>query len=297
MHTTTESRRHRSPADRVGWTVRLAAGLLLAGLLTACGGDSDDGEGATSSPSTSPTSSTSSAEVAAADLDAAALDATSYASTSVEGHDLVPGSSVEVTFDGDTMSAYAGCNTLFGPFEVDGSMLAWSGPPAATMMMCEPELMDQDQWLSDLLTTGVTATQADGALTWEADGVVIELASAPSEDLDSLLGATWTVLGTVSDGAVSRLPVDTRRPRLDVAADGLSRVFTGCRSGRTTVRVDGASLAFANTSVQQGRCTGAAGKTEREVLALLDGTADNVELHDSLLVVTKGGRGLFFQVR
>ena len=101
----------------------------------------------------------------------------------------------------------------------------------------------------------------------------------------------------MSDGAVSRLPVDTRRPRLDVGADGLARLFTGCRSGRTTVRVDGASLSFANTTVQRGRCTGPAGKTERQVLALLDGTADNVELHDSLLVVTRGGRGLFFQVR
>ena len=29
----------------------------------------------------------------------------------------------------------------------------------------------------------------------------------------------------------------------------LTRLFTGCRSGRTTVRVDGPTLVFANTTV------------------------------------------------
>jgi heat shock protein HslJ len=296
MHPFTHSRLGSSLAGvRVTWAPRLAAGLLLAGLLAGCGGDSDGESGSTPSPSSSTTAS--SPDAAAVDLDPASLDATSYVSTSVEGHDLVAGSTVEMTFDGETMSAWAGCNNLFGSFEVGASTLRWSDQPAATMMMCEPELMDQDQWLTDLLTEGVTATLDADALTLEADGVRIELSSAPSQGLDGLLGATWTVVGTVADGAVSRLPVDTRRPRLDVAADGLARLFTGCRSGRTSVRVDGDTLAFANTSVQRGRCTGPAAKTERAVLALLDGPSDNVELHDSLLVVTRGGRGLFFQVR
>lgn len=295
MHTFTLSRLGSSMTGvRVTWAPRLATGLLLAALLAGCGGDSDGDTGSTPSPSSSSAASPDAAVVA---LDPAALDASSYVSTSVEGHDLVAGSTVEMTFDGGTMSAWAGCNNLFGPFEVDGSMLTWSDQPAATMMMCEPELMDQDQWLTDLLTAGVTATQDADTLTLESDGVRIELASAPSEDLDGLLGATWTVVGTVADGSVSRLPVDTRRPRLDVGADGLARVFTGCRSGRTRILVDGATLAFSNTTVQRGACTGPAAKTERAVLALLDGPSDNVELHDSLLVVTRGGRGLFFQVR
>ena len=101
----------------------------------------------------------------------------------------------------------------------------------------------------------------------------------------------------MSDGAVSRLPVDTRRPRLDVGADGLSRLFTGCRSGRVTVQVEGTALVFSNVTLQRGRCTGPARQTERAVLALLDGASDSAELHDHLLVVTQGGEGLFFEVR
>lgn len=282
------------------WTVsRIGAALLLAAALAGCGGDSGGEEDADAGSSASPStgSATTSPEVTGASLDQAMLDGTSYASTSVEGRELVPGSTIDMSFDGDSMSVWAGCNNLFGAFEVDDTTLAWSTEPAATMMACEPALADQDQWLTDLLTSGVTATGGGDTLTLEGDGVTIELASAPAEDLDGLLGRTWTVFGTVSDGAVSRLPVDTRRPRLDVAGDGLARVFTGCRSGRTTVSVDGTTVAFANTTVQRGQCTGPAGQTEREVLALLDGPSDNAELHDSFLVVTRGGRGLFFQVR
>ena len=268
---------------------RLGVVLLLAGALGGCGDESDGG--AAPSPSTSP-------EPAGATLDPAALDGTSYTSTSVEGRELVSGSAIELTFEDDTMSAWAGCNNMFGSFEVTGTDLAWSTEPAATMMMCDPELAEQDQWLASLLTAGVTATTDGATLTLEGDGVTIELASASTAgELDGLLGATWTVIGTVSDGTVSRLPVDTRRPRLDVGGDGLARLFTGCRSGRTTVRVDGTTLIFANTKVQRGRCTGPTGKTERAVLDLLDGPSDNAELHDHLLVVTRDGRGLFFEIR
>ena len=45
---------------------------------------------------------------------AADLDGTTYESTSVEGHDLVPGEPVRLVFEDDTMSVSAGCNTLFG---------------------------------------------------------------------------------------------------------------------------------------------------------------------------------------
>lgn len=274
---------------------RLGAALCLTALLAACGGDSGQDPDTGASPSSG--STTTSAEATAPVLDRAALDGTSYASTSVEGRELVPGSTIEMRFDDDSMSVWAGCNNLFGAYEVDDTTLAWSGEPASTMMGCEAALADQDQWLAGLLTSGVTAAADGDTLTLEGDGVTIELATAPADDLDGLLGRTWTVFGTVSDGAVSRLPVDTRRPRLDVAADGLARVFTGCRSGRTTVRVDGTTVEFANTTIQRGQCTGPARQTERDVLALLDGPSDNAERHDSFLVLTRGGRGLFFQVR
>jgi heat shock protein HslJ len=272
---------------------RIGAALLVVALVGACGDDEPE------SDSTPDATSESSPDATPATLDAAALAGTSYTSTSVEGHELVAGSAVEVTFTVDTMSVWAGCNTLFGPFALDDdSVLSWTAEPAATMMACEPELQEQDQWLAELLTSGVTASSEDGSLTLEGEGVTIVLEAAPTDDLTILLGHTWTAIGTVADGAVSRLPVNTRRPRLDVGADGLSRVFTGCRSGRVRVQVEETTLVFSNLTLQRGRCSsGAARKTDRAVVALLDGPSDNAELHEHLLVVTRGGEGLFFEIR
>lgn len=275
-----------------GSFVRGSTALLLLGALAACTGD--DG-GSADTPSAGSSSSSLAADPAT--LDAAALDGATYASTAVEGRALAPGTSVDIGFEDGSMSVWAGCNTLFGPYAVDGSTLAWTAEPAATMMACDPALTEQDQWLTELFRAGVDATVADGTLTLTADEVTLELASTPPDDMASLLGRTWDVIGTVSDGVVSRLPVRTRRPRLDVGADGLARLFTGCRSGRVTVQVADAALVFSNATVQRGRCTGPAGKTERAVLSLLDGASDDVELHDHLLVVTRGGEGLFFEVR
>ena len=263
-----------------------AVALLVLTLTAACADSSDS----TSSPS--PTTDDSSST-----LDAAAFAGRSYASTSVEGAELVEGTTIDVGFEGETMSVNAGCNTTFGPFEVDGTTIAWTSEPGATMMMCDPDLLEQDRWVTEFFQAGADATIEGDAMTLQAGGVTIELATDTPDDLSSLLGRTWTAIGTVSDGSVSRLPVDTRRPRLDVGADGLSRLFTGCRSGRVTVQVDETALVFSNVTLQRGRCTGPARQTERAVLALLDGASDSAELHDHLLVVTQGGEGLFFEVR
>jgi heat shock protein HslJ len=263
--------------------------LLLAAVLAGCADSDGD-------PTDSPSPSTAEA-TSATTVDAAALDGRSYASNYVEGAELVEGTTIDVGFEGETMSVNAGCNTMFGPFEVDGTTITWTSEPAATMMMCDPDLLEQDRWLTEFFSAGVDATAEGDALTLQAGGVTIELGTDTPDDLTSLLGRTWTAVGTVSDGAVSRLPVDTRRPRLDVGADGLSRLFTGCRSGRVTVQVEETALVFSNVTLQRGRCTGPARQTERAVLALLDGPSDSAELHDHLLVVTQGGEGLFFEVR
>lgn len=284
------------PVARAGAALALL-GLLL-GPLVSCGDGSDDaGESSPSSSSTSSTSSSPASGSGGSTLDAATLDGMTYASTSVEGRELVAGTTVELRFEGDTLSVWAGCNTVFAPFDVDGDTLAWSVAPAATMMSCDTGLGEQDQWLADLLESGVTATADGNALTLTGDDITLELETQAPEDLTGLLGRTWTVIGTVSDGTVARLPVATRRPRLDVGADGLARLFTGCRSGRVTVQVQDTALVFSNATLQRGRCSGPARQTERTVLALLDGPSDNAELHEHLLVVTKGGEGLFFEIR
>ena len=268
------------------------AALLLVGLLAGCGSsDNGDKSGDSTTPSTSPTP-TSTPVGAVADL-----DGTTYESTSVEGHELVPGEAVRVSFEGDTMSVSAGCNTMFGAFELTDGTLAWSGEPASSLVGCEPELADQDAWLAELFTTGVEATTDGSTLTLTSGDVVMELADVAETNLEDLLGRSWTVRGIVVDGVTSRVPSGVRNPRLEVGKDGLSRLDTGCNAGRTTVTVGEDFLTFGHPAVTRQACPGAAGGVEQAVLAVVDGRSDHVWYRAATLVVTKGNRGLVFEVR
>ena len=175
-------------------------------------------------------------------------------------------------------------------------VLAWSGDPASTMVACEPELSDQDAWLTELFTTGVEATADGSTLTLTAGDVVMELADVQAENLEELLGHTWTVRGIVVDGVTSRVPSGVRNPTLVVSKKGLSRLDTGCNKGRTRVTVDGDSLTFAPPTVTRVACPPPARGVERAVLAVVDGTSDHVWTRAATLVVTKGDRGLVFEV-
>ena len=265
-----------------------AATILLVGPLAGCGSSGGEDDGGDAAPTNAP----SGTPVAAADL-----AGKTYESTAVEGHELVPGEPVRVTFEGDTMSVSAGCNTMFGAFELTDGTLAWSGEPASSLIGCEPELADQDAWLAELFTTGVDASSDGSSLTLTSDEVVMELADVAEENLEELLGRTWTVRGIVEDGVTSRVPSGVRNPRLEVGSNGLSRLDTGCNSGRTTVTVGKDSLTFGHPAVTRQACPGAAGGVEQAVLAVVDGQSDHVWYRAATLVVTKGDRGLVFEVR
>ena len=266
-----------------------AAALLLVALFAGCG-SSDDGDEGGDTTTTSPTP-TSTPVTAVADL-----DGTTYESTSVEGHELVPGAPVRVSFEDDTMSVSAGCNTMFGAYDVTDGTLAWSGEPASSLVGCEPELADQDAWLADLFTTGVDATLDGSTLTLTSGDVVMELTDVAETNLEDLLGRTWTVRGIVVDGVTSRVPSGVRNPTLVVSKSGLSRLDTGCNTGRTRVTVDAETITFAPPTVTRQACPPPARGVQQAVLAVVDGTSDHVWYRAATLVVTKGDRGLVFEV-
>ena len=128
------SRRSRPSRPR-GRLQRRAALLLTAAVvvaLTGCGGGSAD------------------------------LAGNTYVSTASQGHELVPGSAVTLTFTEGRISANAGCNTMNGSATWEGDTLEVTGPLASTMMACEEALMAQDQWLSQFLASS-PALSLEGA--------------------------------------------------------------------------------------------------------------------------------------
>ena len=274
-------------------TIASAAVLILA--LTGCdsGSEPSDSSSPTGSPSSDPSGSQTGQPATAADLAAA-----SYVSTRVSGQEMVAGTEILLVFELGTMAASAGCNTMFGDYQVDDGVLRWSSGPAQTLKACPEELTAQDAWLAALLTDGASATLDGPNLTLTSGEVTVELTeqSSGQADLSALLGRTWTVVGTMADGAAHSLPRRSRPPSIGVRVNGFSRLNTGCNTGRTVVRVRDDAFVFGPTTTTRQRCRQPEREIQRRVLAVLDGRTDTVDTHDNTLVVTKGSYGLVFDV-
>ena len=203
---------------------------------------------------------------------AADLDGTTYESTAVEGHELVPGEPVRLTFEGDTMSVSAGCNTMFGAFEVTDGTLAWSGEPASSLVGCEPELADQDAWLAELFTTGVEASSDGSTLTLTSGrrghGARGRGRGEPRGAARAHLDGARDRRGRGHQPGAFRGPQPAARGREAAACPGWT---PGCNAGRTTVTVGEDSLTFGHPAVTRQACPGAAGGVEQAVLAVVDG--------------------------
>ncbi|MDZ5619892.1 META domain-containing protein [Nocardioides sp. HM23] len=152
---------------------RVAAGLLAAGALVAGCGEDGDGRD-------DPTVIVEDEQVQ--------LAGHTFVAEEVDGHDLVEGSRLSITFDQDAMSVVAGCNTLFGPYDDADGELRWSEEPASTQIGCDEALSEQDDWLRTTLTEGLEIADDDAAdLVLEGDGLRIEMTredGEPSEPPD-----------------------------------------------------------------------------------------------------------------
>jgi heat shock protein HslJ len=140
----------------------VAVALLIAGL-AGCGEEESQGR-----------------DDAAVTLDD--LDRRVFGSGRVStGHRLVDGTEVTLGFEGTELSAYAGCNHLFGTASIDGDTLharALSG----TEMGCARPLADQDAWLQEFLSAGPTVVLDGGVLTLTSGGTTLELTEEPAPD-------------------------------------------------------------------------------------------------------------------
>jgi heat shock protein HslJ len=88
-----------------------------------------------------------------------------FTSTEVRGHQLVPGTSVTLSFEQGRVSAKAGCNTMNGSATWDTGKLVVAQPLASTMMGCDAALTAQDQWLSGFLTSSPALALEGNTLT------------------------------------------------------------------------------------------------------------------------------------
>lgn len=83
------------------------------------------------------------------------LDARVFLSQSVEGHALVPGTRIRLTFRGGRVGAQLGCNSMSVGFDVvDDRLRLASGGLSTTEIGYEPALRAQDEWMAEFLGSG-----------------------------------------------------------------------------------------------------------------------------------------------
>ena len=92
---------------------------------------------------------------------AAELDGRVFcAATDTDGHEIVAGSEVTITFSGDTLAVATGCNGLTGGYTIESGRLV-TGEMAATLMACEEPLTTQEAWIAEFVGSN-PAIELDG---------------------------------------------------------------------------------------------------------------------------------------
>ena len=241
--------------DAMPARTRLPLAIVAAILVAACTGA---GGAATAAPSVDPPGGSANE----------GLEGRTFLSTAASGRALVPGSVVRLSFQDGQIGATGGCNSMGGPYAIDGDRLVVS-QLAMTEMACAPDLMDQDQWLAGLLDGATIALEGD-TLTLAKNETRLSLLDREVADPDRpLTGTRWIVDGLVSADAVSSVPVGVvaaltfEAGRVDVEA--------GCNQGGGSATVTDTTVTFGPIALTKMACEGGAMEVERAVSAVLSG--------------------------
>jgi heat shock protein HslJ len=244
----------------------------------ACGGDDDSTPPATEAPT--PTGAP-----------VPTLDGRTFLSTEVTGHELVEGSVIRLSFANGSLSANAGCNTIFGGYRLEGDVLV-AEALGQTEMACEEALMDQDMWLAELLTGSPTLSlDGDELVVSSSDGVtVVTMLDREVADPDRPLeGTRWIVESTIANDAVSSVPA--RATASITITDGTVAVETGCNTGSGSVEIGEGTLTFGPIASTARACEDELMALEAAVLAALDGEA-TYQIEADVLTIRASEAGL-----
>lgn len=247
----------------------VAAALFFA----ACTGTG----GGPASPSPSPTP--------------AALDGRTFLSTTVTGHDLVPGSTVRLSFDAGQLSVNAGCNQMGGAFQVvDGRLRV--GSMMTTDMGCAAPLMAQDGWVGSFLGDATVALAGD-TLTLTNGDTTMTLTEREVADPDRPLeGTRWVLDGITTGDAVSSVPAGVTAAL--TIANGRMDVEAGCNRGGAAVSSNASTLSIGPMALTKMACPGDAMAVEGAMTSVLSGDVAYA-IEADVLTITDGPNGLTFR--
>ena len=174
-----------------------------------------------------------------------------------------PGDSLRATFDGDSVSFQATCNTMSGTAFVDADWVLTVDSVGGTEMGCPGKGFAQDEWLVDFFTSRpVLDPQASDAYWLTSGDTTLKLlrpgALAPRPDDASLEGTRWrlTSVEQVADDTASTTLVPRRTKAWLEIEGGEVEFETGCNFGGGKVDIDGDQLRFRRVAITLVGCLG-----------------------------------------
>lgn len=234
---------------------------------------------------------------------AGALDGREFLAKAAAGHEIVPGTEISLRFEDGSVSAHAGCNSMSGPYAIDGDVLLVDGL-ATTEIGCDPDRHDQDQFVADLLTAAPTVDLDGDSLRVATTSARLEMVDRSVADPDPPIEATtWALDGLVEGDAVSSVPEGARATITFDRATSTIRLQGPCNDGGvpydtgTAPDVEQGEVQIGAAEVEQEGCEGPAGEVEAHLLEVFAGPLVVVAVESGTLTITAadGERGASFR--
>jgi heat shock protein HslJ len=228
----------------------------------------------------------------------------SYVSDEGETVPVLPDTEITLELNAGQLSGNAGCNNIFGPYEVAGNGLTF-GPMGSTMMACEPEVSEQEIQYLAVLSSVASYQLADDQLQMvSGDGETV-LTFTILEPLP-LLGTTWRLTGYNNGQGGFASPLSGSEILALFGDDGRVTGPAGCNDYFASYEVEGETLAIGPAGTTRMMCAEPEGIMEQEsgYLAALGNAAtyqirgDTLEVWDadgvrvlSYVAASAGGNG------
>lgn len=224
-----------------------------------------------------------------------------FASVAVDGEQIPGGGPLTVTFDGDRISTFAGCNHGSGSVDLSNGRLK-TGQLATTMMACPAPVGDADRWMAQFFDASPSWSLVGDTLTLHTDTATVTLHDEKVVNPDrSLTGTMWVVQSLVSYQAVSTsTALEHARPNLLIGADGTVTGWTGCNhiSSHADLAEAPDAITLGPITAQGKVCPEGAGEIQEAVLYVLSGRVSTTINGDELRIADgKSGRGLILRAQ
>lgn len=168
---------------------------------------------------------------------------------------LVPGTRIRLGFADGRILIHAGCNTMGGAYAIDGDVLLLPEGLSTTEMGCDPELHEQDGWVSALLGGSPRIALEGPELSLASGETEIRLLDREVADPDRpLVGTLWHLESLVQGEVVSSVPAGFD-PTIEIRSDGTVFLDTGCNEGGgSVVGLSSGTLTFRDIVTTQRAC-------------------------------------------